>query len=137
MEQNWNGSTSANTYQYELFHYFGDPAMKIWTENPNDNAITATHSATIDCSGTSFSISNSEPGATATLVYNDDIIGVVTLNGSGNGSIPYAITTTGTEVILTISKTTHRLQLSLTRCMIAHLQETDPPHFYFFISHKP
>ncbi|MBN1926948.1 MAG: hypothetical protein JW798_14040, partial [Prolixibacteraceae bacterium] len=32
-----------DAYTYELFHYFGDPAMKIWTANPNETIITATH----------------------------------------------------------------------------------------------
>jgi len=63
MEQNWNGSITSNKYQYQLFHWFGDPAMKIWTANPNDNLITATHTSTIDCDGTTFLVSNSTPGA--------------------------------------------------------------------------
>ncbi len=108
MEQNWNGSSSANNYQYELFHYFGDPAMKIWTENPNNNVITATHSSTIDCELTSFSITGSAPYAVATLVFNDEIIGETTLNASGVGTITYSIPGPGSTVILTISKTNHK-----------------------------
>ncbi|NQT78508.1 MAG: T9SS type A sorting domain-containing protein [Bacteroidetes bacterium] len=108
MEQNWGGSSTYEQYEYELFHYFGDPAMKIWTENPNSNTITATHSATIDCSGTSFSISNSTANATATFVFNNELLGETVLDGSGNGSITYAITTTGSQLILTISKTNHK-----------------------------
>lgn len=104
MEQNWNGSSVSNNYQYELFHYFGDPAMKIWTSDPNASVITATHTSTIDCAGTSFSVSGSTPGATATLVYNSELIGETILDGSGAGSIPYAISVPGSTLILTISK---------------------------------
>ncbi len=104
MEQNWNGASSSNNYQYELFHWFGDPAMKIWTANPNTSAITATHTSTIDCAGTSFSISGSTAGAIATLVYNSELIGETILDGSGAGSIPYTILVPGSTVILTISK---------------------------------
>jgi len=93
-----------NTYTYELFHYFGDPAMKIWTSNPNDNSITATHSATIDCAGTSFSITGSIEGALATLVFKDELIAQTTIDASGNGTLTYSISESGTEVILTISK---------------------------------
>ena len=108
MEQNWSGSSTYDKYQYELFHYFGDPAMKIWTANPNSNAITATHSSTIDCAGTSFAISNSTPNATATLVVNDELIAEIILNGSGNGTLAYSITATGPAVLLTISKLNHK-----------------------------
>ena len=85
MMQNWNGSSTTYNYQYELFHWFGDPAMKIWTSDPNPSAITATHSSSIDCSSTSYSITGSTAGAMATLVYNDELIGMVTLDGSFNG----------------------------------------------------
>jgi PKD repeat protein len=107
MEQNWNGSSGSFQYQYELFHWFGDPAMKIWTDNPNSSVITATHSSTIDCSGSSFAISGSTAGATATLVFNNELIGKTVLDASGNGSIPYSITSSGTSVELTISKHNH------------------------------
>ena len=108
MEQNWDGGNSSNNYQYELYHWFGDPAMKIWTSNPNYNIITATHSSNIDCAGNSFTISQSTPGAIATLVFNDKLIAQTILDGSGNGTISYSITSPGTEVVLTISKHNHK-----------------------------
>lgn len=99
MTQNyWN-----NTYTFELFHYFGDPAMKIWTANPNDTIIAATHGSTIDCTQSTFAVSGSHPYATATLVCNNSLIGKTTLDASGNGNIPYALTTSG-DVTLTVSK---------------------------------
>jgi hypothetical protein len=104
MEQNWDGANSEHNYQYELYHWFGDPAMKIWTANPNFNAITASHSSNIDCSGNTFTILQSTPGAKATLVYNNNIIGQIVLDASGNGTINYSITSPGTLVVLTISK---------------------------------
>ena len=93
-----------DTYTHELFHYFGDPAMKIWTMNPNDNAITASHNTTIDCAGTTFSVTGSTANALATLVYNNELIAETVLDGSGNGTLTYSITEPGTVVILTISK---------------------------------
>lgn len=108
MEQNWDGGNSSNNYQYELYHWFGDPAMKIWTSNPNLNLITATHSSNIDCAGSLFVISQSTPGAKATLVYNDELIAETILDGSGNGTISYSITSPGTEIVLTISKHNHK-----------------------------
>jgi len=102
MEQNVAWS-SGRQYQYELFHWFGDPAMRIWTANPHNNIITASHSSTIDCAGSSFSISGSTPGALATLVYNNSLIGETTLDASGNGTITYTISSPGTQANLCIS----------------------------------
>jgi hypothetical protein len=103
MEQNVAWS-SDRQYEYEIFHYFGDPAMKMWTADPNDTIITATHSATIDPSGSSFSVTGSTPYALATLVHDNELIGEETLDASGNGTISYLITGAGTDVILTVSK---------------------------------
>ncbi len=108
MEQNFNGSSTYDQYEYELFMYFGDPAMKIWTENPNSNPIAATHAADIDCSVNTFSVSGSTPGALATLVFDDELLGETVLDGSGAGTINYSITGSGSIVKLTISMTNHK-----------------------------
>ncbi|MBE9512340.1 MAG: hypothetical protein IMY71_15820, partial [Bacteroidetes bacterium] len=118
-----------NTYTYELFHYFGDPAMKIWTANPNDNTITATHDATIDCAGSSFLVTGSTAGATTTLVFNKELIAETTLDGSGDGILTYSITNPGSTVTLTISKYNHKpytADLTVTgTCSFPPAVETD------------
>ncbi len=103
MEQNVSWSSSRQ-YEYELFHWFGDPAMKIWTDNPNNTVITATHASTIDVANSTFNISSSTPGATATILFNNTLIGEIVLDASGNGDIPYSITESGSTATLTISK---------------------------------
>lgn len=108
MEINWAGAAIYNAYQYELFHWFGDPAMKIWTENPNNNAITSTHNYEIDCNSSLFEVNNSTPGALATLVFNNALIGMSMIDESGNGLIEYSISEAGEEIVLTISKTNHK-----------------------------
>lgn len=105
MTQSWGDAWGYEQYEYELFHWFGDPAMKIWTSNPHSNTITADHPASVDCAGTTFAITNSEPGATATLVFNNELIGEVVLDGSGNGTINYTILNPGATVVLTVSNT--------------------------------
>ncbi len=92
-----------NNYTFELFHYFGDPAMKIWTADPNETHITATHDNTIDCTENLFTVSGSEAYGTATLVCNNKLIGETLLDASGNGTISYALETAG-QVLLTVSK---------------------------------
>ena len=103
----WNGSNSANRYSSELFHYFGDPAMKIWTNAPV--TITATVPATIISGSTTLSISNSScPTALATAYYNGELIGKTTLS-SGSGTITFSpVTSVGSTIIVTLSKHNYR-----------------------------
>jgi hypothetical protein len=94
-----------NTYTHELFHYFGDPAMKIWTANPNSNMITASHVGSLLVGSTSLSITdcNCSDGL-ATLVFNEELIGETTLSG-GSGTITFpALTNAAPTATLTISK---------------------------------
>jgi hypothetical protein len=105
MVETWNGSTTYNKYEYELFHYFGDPAMKIWTANPNSNMITASHAGSLLVGSTSLSITgcNCSDGL-ATLVFNGELIGETTLSG-GSGTITFpALTNDASTATLTISK---------------------------------
>lgn len=105
MVETWNGSSTVNKYEYELFHYFGDPAMKIWTANPNSNVITASHTGSLPVGSTSLSITgcNCSDGL-ATLVFNDELVGETTLSG-GSGTITFpALTNEASTAILTISK---------------------------------
>ncbi len=107
MEANWGGTSSSNRYQYQLFHWFGDPAMKVWTANPNDQPITASHPDQILCSENTFNIVDSEPGALATLVFNDDLLAVTTMDETGKGTLDYELTVPADDIILTISKHNH------------------------------
>ena len=85
MVQTWNGGNNANRYSYELFHYFGDPAMRIWTSLPEN--ITALTADTVSCSDTAFVITNcSDSNAVATIIGNGVLLGKTTLV-NGNGAI--------------------------------------------------
>lgn len=100
MSQTWGGNTSGRKYTYRLFHYFGDPAMKMWTEQPD--SITATHLSTIQCTDTSFVISNcSDSNAIATLMGNGQLLGYANIV-NGSGSIPIQ-SIQGSSLLLTIS----------------------------------
>lgn len=89
-------------YTHQLFHYFGDPAMKIWTQQPTQ--ITATHQSTIDCNDTSFTINSSSlSDGLATLVIEGQLVGEVQLVG-GSGIINISSQLYGSYAWLTISK---------------------------------
>jgi len=94
-----------NQYTFELFHYFGDPAMKMWTANPNDNQITASHNNTMSVGNNSFTISASNcADGVATLVYDGQLIGKTTLT-AGAGVINFnPLNDAAAYATLTISK---------------------------------
>ena len=81
--QTWGGSNTSIRYTHELFHYFGDPAMRIWTESPQ--TITATFNTTISCSDTALAITNcNDSNAIVTLMGNNQLLARIELvNGSG------------------------------------------------------
>ncbi|MCF8297312.1 MAG: hypothetical protein K9J13_07225, partial [Saprospiraceae bacterium] len=100
MVSTW-GDYTYRIYQHQLFHYFGDPAMQMWTAKPTQ--ITASHNDSIDCDASSFAITNSScPNAIATLVANNVLVGKTQLV-NGSGSIPL-IGFQGTTAILTLSQ---------------------------------
>ncbi len=84
--QTWGGSASSIRYTHELFHYFGDPAMRIWTDQPQ--TITATYNTTIGCADTALAISNcNDSNAIVTLMGNNQLLARIQLV-NGSGSIP-------------------------------------------------
>ncbi len=106
MSETWG----VNQYTNELFHYFGDPAMKIWTMEPQE--ITATFTNTIICGVDSvIEVYNANvPDAMVTLVVDGDLItGIQLVNGAGTLEFsPVA----GTSGVLTISAANHKPKLA-------------------------
>jgi PKD repeat protein len=89
-----------NQYTFELYHYFGDPAMKIWTAQPQ--AITATVPA--NCDPTSIQITGSTcADGLATAMANGVLIGETLLSG-GNGTITFPNQADNTVITVTISQ---------------------------------
>lgn len=107
MVKAWGGEIVALKYQYEIYHYFGDPSMKIWTENPHENLIIATHNNSISCNDTVFEISNINIDSTlAVLSFKDTIVAksIISINNKKiNFILPYYVD----NLTLTISKTNH------------------------------
>ncbi|MEI6765822.1 MAG: C25 family cysteine peptidase [Bacteroidota bacterium] len=101
MVQTWGD----DSYTHELFHYFGDPAMQMWTGVPV--TITASHTSLLQCSDSVLQIFSSTcPAGLATLVVDGNLVAETTLAG-GTGTLHFA-PLAGTEVILTISKHNYR-----------------------------
>lgn len=107
MVETWNGYSTYIRYQNEIFHYFGDPAMKIWTDFPRTTS--AIYPSTIYTDENSLSVTHANYNTgVATLYYNGNIIGKTTLE-NGSGTIYYTtIPDTTAKIMLTISGTNYR-----------------------------
>jgi PKD repeat protein len=93
-----------NQTTWELHHYYGDPAMQMWTAAPTTT--TVSHPTSVTTSSTTISITSSNCAyGIATLVYEDTLVGKTTLSSGGTGTITFA-SLSGTEstAILTVSK---------------------------------
>ena len=110
--QTWGGSISAIEYTHELFHYFGDPAMRIWTEAPQ--TITATFNTTISCSDTALAVTNcNDTDAVVTITDGNQLIVKVVMQ-NGNVYVPlnalqgssFTLTITGRNMRPLISQIT-------------------------------
>jgi len=99
MVQTWRSSR----YQFELYHYFGDPAMEIRTALPI--AITANHADTIPVGATFITVNNAScSDALATLYYDGELVGKIQLmNGFGH-ILCQPLLDTSKIAILTLSK---------------------------------
>jgi PKD repeat protein len=94
-----------NKYTFELFHYFGDPAMRIFTANPQPIP-ALTHADSIICNTTGFTLSNANiTDALVTLVVDGELITSDTLKGSSLTLNFDPIV--GEHAFLTVSKHNH------------------------------
>lgn len=106
MRQTWSGNNNGHHHQFRLFHYFGDPAMRIWTALPA--TITATHVDTMFTGNTALQVSNiSCNEAMVTLVYDNQIIAKQWITNTSGLLTFLPVTDTTKRLILTISKHNH------------------------------
>ncbi len=81
MKEMWG--SSMRKYSYELFHYFGDASMMMWTEEPK--SISATFPEMISTGDSTFTLSGvNAVSSIATLYYKETIIGKCTVEGDGS-----------------------------------------------------
>jgi hypothetical protein len=105
MMEVWNGSATQYEYTHELFHYFGDPAMRLWTSSPV--TISATIQDTLPRLANSIDITSSTcTDGLATLFFEGELMGSVQLV-NGSGTINFTALDSG-QAIVTISKHNYR-----------------------------
>ncbi len=106
MTETW-GKTKHINYQFELYHYLGDPAMKIWTSAPIE--IEAIIPQTILMNQVSLNISSSNcPKAKASLMVDGELRAVSNLSGGEATMIFSPINQYSDNAILTLSAHNYR-----------------------------
>lgn len=105
MTETWPGYGEQSQYTHELYHYFGDPAMRIFTQKPNhiaakvqdsingfaiqiDSANAANAIATLTIDGQLLAKINLKNGC-GTLNFTDSIEGEAVITISDHNYVPY------------------------------------------------
>lgn len=127
MTQTWGNSWGYEKYQHNIFHYFGDPATRIFTEMPV--GLTAVHQNSFHCSDSTFSVySCNIADALATLTADGKLIGMTTLQ-NGTGTISFKPTASN-NILLTISAPNSKPYMqqivSAGNCVIADFEIASP-----------
>lgn len=105
MTETWSSSHEAH---YRMYHWFGDPTMRIWTMKPRD--ITVSHTDKIGISSTTFDLNDlniNEGYATLYNISEKKIIGKVIISGA-TATIDITSPMTDGKAILTITSQDYR-----------------------------
>jgi hypothetical protein len=91
---------------FEMFHWFGDPTMEIWTDVPQD--LDVSHDPQAGEGATSFEVSVAQPGALICISKDGEILGRVISTG-GTTTISWPTPLLSGEVIqITVTKHNYR-----------------------------
>jgi hypothetical protein len=112
MTETWDPSGWADKDQFETYHYFGDPAMRIWTHFPT--AVAATHTAQLKPGDNKVEITGSNcSDGLATLCIDNELAGLVKLSGgSGTINLSSPVSAKAKNIVLTISGPDYRPYIS-------------------------
>jgi hypothetical protein len=89
---------------FEMFHYFGDPTMEIWTARPRSMAVS--HSLVYYTGATSYSV-GVQSGALVSLVKDGKILGTA-VSAGGKATVTFSTPLTSGTVYLTVTKHNRR-----------------------------
>ncbi|MBN1950914.1 MAG: PKD domain-containing protein [Bacteroidales bacterium] len=128
MTETYSTSGWADKPQYHLYHYFGDPAMQVWTAAPAQ--MTAVHSPDFEVGATSLSLSGiNAQNAVATITVGDQLIAkAIITNGSGTLTFP-ALQESVHTITLTISKHNFRPYIAKLNAMTSPVPDFEADVF--------
>ncbi|QZT38940.1 T9SS type A sorting domain-containing protein [Halosquirtibacter xylanolyticus] len=106
MNQTWAPNDRYLLYTYRLFHLFGDPAMKMWTQQPT--VIEAQMPADISTGDNTIQVNGvSEEGALVTITVDGVLVAKSTIVG-GRATLNFDPIESKKEAVVTISNTNCR-----------------------------
>jgi PKD repeat protein len=129
MTETWAPNGWADGIQFHLYHYFGDPAMQIWTEQPVQ--ITAQHDAVVSAGVSSLYISDLNcSDVIATICIDGQLVQSTRItNKHGSIILPEPLDCSVSELTLTISH--HNFIPYIATITVAH-----EPEAYFEASEE-
>jgi len=89
---------------FEMFHYFGDPTMEIWTARPSSTSVS--HPPVYYTGATSYSV-GVQSGALVSLVKDGEILGTA-VSADGKAMVTFSAPLTSGTMYLTVTKHNRR-----------------------------
>ena len=86
---------------FEMFHYFGDPTMEIWTALPQ--TLNVSHAPVVLTGTPSITIDVAQDGALVSFVKDDEILGTA-LSSGGSATLNFSSPLASGPVFLTVTK---------------------------------
>ncbi|QZT38037.1 T9SS type A sorting domain-containing protein [Halosquirtibacter xylanolyticus] len=102
MNQTWAPSQNYLLYTYRLFHLFGDPSMRMWTQKPSILKATLPTDVSIGTSSININGVNKED-ALVTLTVDGKLISKQRVSG-GNATLRFSSIIEGRKAVVTVSK---------------------------------
>ncbi len=99
------GESTYRKITFEVFHYFGDPTMEIWTAYPQD--LSVSHDTELEFAADSFTVHVTQSGAMISLVKDGRILGTALSSGDGT-VVPLSTVAAPGTAHLTVSKHNYR-----------------------------
>lgn len=73
MTQTWGDPWDGEVLTFEIFHYYGDPTMQIWTAEPDDMIVS--HPAEVIVETTQITVNVDQDDAFVCLLQNGEVVG--------------------------------------------------------------
>lgn len=86
---------------FEVFHYFGDPTMEIWTAVPQ--TLTVSQAPVVLTNAPSFTVQVAQDGALVSLVKDGEILATAT-SSAGSATINFSSPLTSGPISVTVTK---------------------------------
>ena len=99
-------ANKARLVEFEEFHYFGDPAMRIWTHMPETMQVV--HTDSLFFNQTKLSVTSSVGGASISLVQGNHLLATGETNEAGQVELSFSPISSDAPITLVVRKENFR-----------------------------